>query len=78
MINPPPRTSSADVQLAIVQELPIISVSLVIVIAMTLLLAMHIIAIADASPIYYVVLTYFIGNGSARLVASKTGGGTPP
>lgn len=64
-------TSTNDVQLALIQEAPVILVSLVVVVAMTILLMLHIIAIADADPIYYLVLSYFLSSGTARLVAAK-------
>ncbi len=86
---PPPTgvqssTTSNDVQLAIVQELPTIAIGVIVIIAMTVLLTLHIIAIADATPIYYIVLSYFLQSGTARLVGRlspgkmASTGGTPP
>jgi len=65
----PPADSLA---IAIIQELPTLVISTVLIIVVTILLVLHVMLTVDAMPIFYIVISYFLANGNARLVANKT------
>jgi hypothetical protein len=66
------QKSNESVTLAFIQELPTLAIGTIVIIVLSVLMLMHIMLVSDALPIFYIIVSYFLANGSARLVANKS------
>ena len=62
----------------LIEEAPQLLISLVLIIATTVLLVLRTVTVLEGMPLLILVAGYWIGNGSARFTAGKLASQTPP